>query len=375
MDIKTYLSELEYLVNTDSGSEYPEGLNRVAEFFSTRFRDMGWNVEEHDLAPKSGTLLICTNRKAEHYDLLLIGHMDTVFPVGTAAQRPFTIQGNMAYGPGVSDMKHGCLMMYHLLKNLPAELNEKLNIVAVFNPDEEIGSVHSKDIYLPYARISDYAFLYEARAASGAYCVRRKGSSQFGVRFTGVQGHCGFVFENGARSAISEMARWIVALDALQSEERNTSVNIGVCSGGIKPNVVAAEATMTVDIRFSLPEEYDRVEQTLGVLMAQAKENGIGIELLNKRAKPAWNPDEKALAYLDHITALGKAAGFDPKFAGRGGLSDANYISVCGPICIDGLGPSGGDGHSVKEYMMLDTIEEVYNFSNLLFRDLADHKG
>jgi len=105
MELSSYLQDLEYLVNIDSGSEDREGLNAVASFFSSRFRDMGWIVAEHDLAPDSGTCLICTNREAEHYDLMLMGHMDTVFTRGTCAQRPFRIEGDRAYGPGVCDMK------------------------------------------------------------------------------------------------------------------------------------------------------------------------------------------------------------------------------------------------------------------------------
>ncbi len=374
MDITAYLKDLEYLVNIDSGSDDPEGLNTVAAFFSRGFRDMGWIVREYDLAPQSGTCLVCANREAQHYDLMLMGHLDTVFPKGTCAQRPFRIEGDRAYGPGVSDMKQGSLMIYYLLRSLPQWIHEKLNILAIFNPDEEIGSIHSKPVYIPYAQITDYAFLYEAISKPFRACHRRKGATQFQVTFTGQAGHCGYVFTNGARSAISEMARWITTLDGLQSKEKGTSVNVGVVSGGTKPNVVAEHAAMSVDIRFSLPEEAQQVEDTLRQLQQQAKDNGILAQIQNKRGKLPLVPSEKAAAYIAHVTELAAQNGIPLEFKARGGLSDANILAQYGPVCLDGLGPAGGKEHSPHEYLQLDTIEPTFRLANLLLQDLASNK-
>ena len=374
MELQTYLSDLEYLVNIDSGSEYPEGINKVAAFFSGKFRELGWIVEEHDLAPESGTCVICKNHDADHFDVMLIGHIDTVFPVGTCAQRPFRVENNVAYGPGAADMKQGCLLMYNLMKDLPKEINDKLNIVVVYNPDEEIGSVYSRKVYAPYAQKSDYCFLYESRSPRDEYCIQRPGSYQFEAEFTGQAGHCGFVFRNDARSAISEMARWIVALDALQSREKETTVNVGVVKGGIKGNVVADKASMIVDIRFRIPEELGVVEATVAELEKQAQEHRIGVRFVKKRMKQAWMLTEKSKAYLEHIEQLGKEQGIPVKWETRGGLSDANIIAEYGPICLDGMGCSGSGGHSEGEFSRMDTLPEVYAFSNMLLKDLADNK-
>lgn len=367
MDLELYFSQLESLVNIESCSDDPEGLNKVAAFFSKGFRDLGWNVEEHAL--QYGTCVICTNRKADHYDVFLIGHLDTVFPKGTG--RPYSVEGDRCYGAGVADMKHGSLLMYHLMKDLPKEINKKLNICVVFNPDEEIGSRYSKEYYLPYAEKSSLALAYEARSAKGGVCIERKGAVQYKLNFKGIPGHCGFVFKNGAKSAVSEMARWIVALDALQSQELDTSVNVGLASGGSKPNVVPEHAQITVDIRFSDPTEADRVEQTIADLLRQAQQRGIGVEIAEKRCKLPLVPDEKAKAYFDHLMTIGKAAGLEFCYEARGGLSDANIIAQYGPICIDGMGPAGGSGHSPDEYMLMDTVKPAYDLSMLIFNDLA----
>lgn len=372
MELDVYLSQLEQLVNTDSCSDDPEGLNKMAAWFSERFRALGWNVREYDLAPQSGTCLVCTNREAEHYDVLLIGHLDTVFPKGTCAQRPFHIEGNLAYGPGVGDMKQGCLLMYYLMKELPKEINDKLNICVVFNPDEEIGSRYAFPVYGPYAQKADYAFVYEAMGKAYTICNERKGSIGYKLKFNGVAGHCGFVFTNGAKSAISEMARWIVALDGLQSQERNTSVNIGVVNGGTKSNVVAESANMTVDIRFSDPKEADRVETTVAALMKQAEENGITVDIVEKRCKLPLVPSEKGKAYAQRVLDICKENDLPITFKARGGLSDANLIAQYGAICIDGLGPAGSDGHSLDEHILIDSIMPTYKLSMLLLEDLAN---
>ena len=374
MDLQAYLKDLEYLVNIDSCSDDPEGLNRMADFFTQRFWELGWNLHTYDLAPDSGTLLVCTNREAETYDVMLMGHLDTVFPKGTCARRPFRMEGNKAFGPGVGDMKQGCLLMYYLMKALPPSIHEKLNIAVVFNPDEEIGSRYSRSFYIPYAQKAKRAFLYEARGIGGNYCASRKGSVQAEVRLTGRAGHCGFVFTNGAISAVSEMARWIVALDTLQSKERDTTVNVGVASGGTKANVVAEFAEFTVDARFSDPAEEDRIRTEIQTLTAQAESRGYGVSA-SFRGKKAWAISAEAAAYLEHVREIAEQAGMPAEFKYRGGLSDANIVSQYGPVCIDGLGPSGSDGHNDSEYILIDSIPETFDFSMLLLKDLAENPG
>ena len=374
MDIKEYLDDLRYIVNIDSGSDDIEGLNKVADFFAPRFEDIGWIVEKYDLAPDSATCLICKNREAEHYDLMLVGHLDTVFKRGEVALHPFKIENNKAYGLGTCDMKHGSLLIYYLMKELPAEINDKLNILVVLNPDEETGSRYSRTAYEKYAKITDYAYIYEACGSDGARCVERKGATGLKIRFHGITGHCGYVFSNGAKSAISEMARWIVKLDSLQSKERNTTVNVGVVSGGTKANVVADLAEMRVGIRYSIPDESDRIEETLRELLSEAEAHGIGVEILSKTTKAPLVLTEKSKAYIAHISEILKKHGIEYPYRLRGGLSDANIISACGPICIDGMGPSGDFCHSTDEYLDIDSVIPAFNYSNILIRDLADNK-
>ena len=372
MQLDQYLKELEYLVNIDSGSEDSEGVSKVADFFSDKFSSLGWNVREHEFDGKCGKCVICTNREADHYDLLLIGHIDTVFPHGTCAERPFRIEGNRAYGPGVCDMKHGSLLMYYLMKDLPAEINEKLNIVVVFNPDEEIGSIYSKYVYEEYARKADYGFVYEASGESGC-CAERKGGLWYTIDFTGKGGHCGYMFTNGAKSAIHEMGKWIVKFSEMASIEKNTTVNVGLANGGIKGNVVAPEASMKIDVRIADNSEIERFDNAIEEMTAAAKERGIEVKI--KRAfKSAMAYTEKTDKYIKHIEKITKENGIEFKHRARGGISDANILSGFGVLCLDGMGPTGGDDHCADEYMEIDSVIPYYNLSALLIKDLADNK-
>ena len=372
MDLNQYLKELEYLVNIDSGSEDYEGVNKVADFFVEKFSDMGWNVHEYEFGTECGKCVICTNRKAEHYDLLMIGHLDTVFPKGATKERPFRIEGNLAYGVGVADMKHGSLLMYYLLKNLPKEVNEKLNIVAIFNPDEEIGSGYSRTVYEKYAQKSDYGFLYEASDENGC-CAERKGGLFYTVNFTGKGGHCGYMFTNGSKSAIHEMGKWIVNFSEMGSLEKGTTVNVGVAHGGIKSNVVAPSAQIEIDIRIKDNSEIERFDKAIEKMTAEAKERGIDVKI-EKRMKPALMYTEKTDRYIKHIEKITKENGIEFKHTARGGLSDANILAAFGVLCLDGMGPSGDKEHSPDEYMKIDTVIPYYNLSALLIKDLAQQK-
>ena len=372
MDLQNYLAELEYLVNIDSGSDNPDGQNLIADFFEKKFSDIGWCTKRYPNGA-IGDTLICVNRESEKYDLMLIGHIDTVFFKGETQKRPFKIEGNVAYGPGVCDMKNGCLLMYYLMKELPKEINDKLNIVAVFNPDEETGSGYSKIAYSEYAKRTEYAFIYEASGITGARCVKRKGSCGATVKFHGKAGHCGSVFTNGAKSAVSEMAKWIVALDALQSRETGTTVNVGIANGGTKRNIVPDYAEIKVSIRYFEPDEVGRVNAEIDRLAAGAEERGIRVDI-TRSAKLPLVPSEKALEYIKHLEELTKEHGYGYTFDARGGLSDANIISQFGAICIDGMGPSGTKAHCDEEYMLIDTVIPAFDYSNLLIRDIANRK-
>ena len=372
MDLERYLQELELLVNIDSGQGNPEGITAVGDFFADRFAAMGWIVETYDLRPHTGNCTVVKNREAEHYDVMLVGHVDTVFEAGEAAKRPFRRDAENCYGVGVIDMKQGCLSMLHILEALPQKVNDKLNIMAVFNPDEEVGSPWSMPILDRYAAISDKVFVFEAGGLENEVTVQRKGQTVLNVSIHGRAGHAGYMFTNGSLSAVTEAVHWINTLSAFHSEETDTTVNVGVLQAGEMRNVVAHTATMALDIRYSRKEICGQVASCIEGLIDHAKQQGYTVEILEYESKPALVPDERTMAYVQRMQAVADRMGRPFKLLKRGGLSDANHMAACGCICVDSLGPTGDFDHSDREYLSIATIEPYTAFAYELICDLAE---
>lgn len=371
LDLEQYLRELEWLVNTDSGQGNPEGITAVGDFFADRFAAMGWIVEKHDLRPHTGNCTVVKNREADHYDLLLIGHVDTVFPTGETAKRPFRRDEHKCYGVGVIDMKQGCLSMLHILEQLPAAVNEKLNILAIFNPDEEVGSPWSAPILDRYAAISDKVFVFEAGGGQ-RITIQRKGQTTLSVTIHGRAGHAGYMFTNGSLSAVTEAIHWANTLHQFHSEETDTTVNVGVFQAGQKRNVVAETAHVEWDIRYSSLEIKSQIEKTIDQLLAHANLLGYQVDIDARTVKPPMVPTEQTLAYVERMKAVAAGAGLPFGLVKRGGLSDANHMSAFCPVCIDSLGPTGAFDHSDREYLSIDTIEPHTRFAYELICDLAE---
>ena len=378
LDLNDFLPRLETLVNIDSGQDCPEGIGLVAEHITEYLRQTGWILEKHDLEPYTGPCLIAKNREAAFYDVMLVGHMDTVFSTGTTAQWPFRTDGTQAYGPGVCDMKQGCLMMCYLAKHLSLQSNRLLNILLVFNPDEEIFSPYSRTIIDYYAERTKYALLFEAALEDGSSCIQRKGVIRRKVCFFGDSGHAGYLFERNLHSANHEMAYWAGQLYALSDQTTGTTVNIGVLKGGTACNVVASSAEMTFEARMELPDELQRVEATLQDVTVHAVSSGIQVSVHTLNgfdSVPPLVPNQRAL----HLAALaGEEAerlGLPFSIRQRGGISDANHIAQAGTGCLDGLGGVGGDDHSHAEWLRLDTVEPFFYISQAVLDRLAKEKA
>ena len=372
VDIERYLKELEFLVNTDSGQGNPEGITAVGDFFAERFAAMGWIVEKHDLRPNTGNCTVVKNRQADRYDLMLIGHVDTVFKTGETAKRPFRRDEEKCYGVGVIDMKQGCLSMLHILEALPEKVNEKLNIMAVFNPDEEVGSPWSKPILCDCAAISDKIFVFEAGGDHGEVTIERKGATAISVTIQGKAGHAGYMFTNGSLSAVTEAVHWINTLAAFHSEETDTTVNVGVFQAGEKRNVVAPTARVEWDIRYSRKEVAAQVVECVDKLKLHAQENGYQVQIDAWKTKPALVPGPETMAYVERMKSVAEKMGKQLLLKKRGGLSDANIMSAFCPVCIDSLGPTGGGDHSEREFQWIDTIQPHTEFAYELICDLAN---
>ena len=356
ISLATYLQELEFLVNIDSGTTDIAGVTQMAEWMAGQYRTLGWHVEQADLGPAVGPGVMATNKPgAEHFDVLLVGHLDTVFPHGTAAVRPFTVEGDIARGPGVADMKSGLLSMLYALRHLEAETRERLAICVVLNPDEEVSSVHSHAWIGTYAKRSDCVLVFEGARADGSLVKARKGVGIYEIEVKGVAAHAGNDHQKG-RSAVVELAHWILALSPLTDYAAGTTVNVGIVKGGTVSNVVPETAYAKVDIRFWKTSEFERVEQTLKALQQTPFTPDVRVELGRRSFKPAMELSAGSEALMAVVETAAAAVGEDIGWVAVGGGSDANYTSALGVPSLDGFGPIGGNYHGEKEFLRLDSV-------------------
>ena len=356
MELQLYIDELRPLVDIDCGTTTLDGVAHVAGLMRQKYLDMGWHAELVDLGPAVGPGVLATNKPgAEHYDVLLVGHLDTVFPVGTVAERPLSIDGNIARGPGAADMKAGLLNIAWALRGLDPETLDRLAICVAMNPDEETGSVHSHDWIGRYAQKSRCVLVAEAARTDGTLVKARKGVGMYQIDFKGVAAHAGNDHEKG-RSAVTELAHWTLALNTLTDYAAGTTVNVGQISGGTASNVVPEHASATIDIRFWKTSEFEKIERALHDLQAQPFTPDVSITLKRLSVMPAMEASAKTEALMQTVEAAGAEMGLTIGWKAVGGGSDANHTAALGIPSLDGLGPIGGNFHNENEYLELDSV-------------------
>lgn len=357
----TFAAELQQMVDVDCGSYTPAGVNVIADLCEARMREHGWTVDRRAHQPETGEaqlgdLVIGTLEGGGGPDVLLVGHMDTVFDEGTVADRPFRIDGDRALGPGVSDMKGGLLTGFHAVEVLQdAGFDAFGRITYVCNPDEEIGSPFSGPVIHELAPAFDAAFVLEGARENGDIVSARKGITDYRITFGGRAAHAGVEPERGA-NAVLAAANATVAMQALNGRWPGVTVNVGVVRGGTRTNVVAERCLLQVDLR---SPELATLEQAEAEIDRACRDHGVdGVDVVVEGN--GWHrPMEKGEggARLAGI-AIGVAGelGFELRDAATGGASDANTTSAAGTPTIDGLGPVGGDDHAPAEWLDLTSV-------------------
>jgi glutamate carboxypeptidase len=358
-----YLEDLRTTVNIDCGTYIPAGVNEVADVMQARFEERGWSVERiphspDEGSPQLGDLLVATLRGAgpNGRRVLLIGHMDTVFPEGTAVERPFRIEGSTAYGPGVSDMKGGLLEGYYAVAALQdAGFEDFGSITYVCNPDEEIGSPFSGPIILERAKGADACFVLEGARENGDIVSSRKGVRDTRIVFRGRAAHAGVEPERG-RSATLQAAHTTIALHELNGRWPGVTVNVGVIQGGTRPNVVAERCELHVDLRAVTAKDFEEVVSELDRRARETVVPDVTVEITSQSGFPPMEKTEATAKLVEGAKSLATELGFEVKDAATGGASDANPVAGIGVPTLDGLGPIGGADHAPGEWLDLDSV-------------------
>ena len=296
--------------------------------------------------------------------ILIMSHMDTVHPKGTLETFPFRVEGDLAFGPGIYDMKGGAYCAMRAVCDLAASGGAPLPVTHLFVADEEIGSPTSKDLIVDLGRAAKHVLVTEPAREGGKIVVARKGAVRYEMTTHGEASHAGARHSDG-RSAIKEMAHLILKLEALTDYERGTTCNVGLVEGGTGTNVVPAKCWIKVDIRISDMAALDEVEAFIAAI--EPEDPDVRIEITGGLDRPPYERD----AGIDALFALAKSVaadiGWELEGLKTGGGSDGNFTAAHTPT-LDGLGVDGKGGHTNYEQLKISSLQP----RRLLMRGLLE---
>ena len=351
-DLETFLSRLEHYVNLDTPSGDKVALDAQGAQLREEFLAAGACVTTHERP--GGNLLECRIGTGPR-QILLLGHMDTVFPKGTVEKHPYTRQGDILGGPGVLDMKSGVLMILEIMRHFANDIPSDWSVVALLNCDEEIGSLQSSSRILELARQSEACLCMEP--SKPGYCtVARKGLIAFAITTAGVAAHSGVNYHLG-HSAIQALSRIICNLYTLRDDERSISINVGGISGGTgKTNVVAAEARLIAEIRFYEPEMAEPLLEAIHRIAADTGDPHVSstVKVLSRR--PPMQQTDRSRKLYEKARVCAEQNGLIMEPRTHGGGSDGSFAACTGIPVIDGMGAEGEFSHTTDEYVKADTI-------------------
>lgn len=299
--------------------------------------------------------------------VLMLGHSDTVHPRGSLDARPYRVEGDKVYAPGIFDMKSGCMMILEVLAAFDHfGVKPKRPVTALFVCDEEVGTVSGRPLVEAEAAKSEYCLVFEP-SLNGKAKTGRKGVGMFTVKAKGIPSHAGLEPERGA-SAILELSRQIPRLHELNAPEHGTTANVCTFEGGTTTNVIPEFAECTVDVRFTKASEADRVESAIQGI--KSIDSRVSIEIGGGINRPPMErtPDVASLFERAHNLA----SSFDYEFGETqvGGASDGNFVGAMGVPVLDGMGMRGDGAHTNFEYICASDFAPRATLISLLLLDL-----
>lgn len=360
------VSFLRALVEAESPSDVPATQAQVQALLREALEELGFRVEHHAGSATGGFLEARPRGSTAGRPMqLLVGHTDTVWPLGTLKDMPVREEEGRLHGPGAFDMKAGLTLMVFALRAL-RELDVELPAtpVLLLNSDEEIGSPESGPAIRELAREACRAFVPEPSfGPQGLLKTARKGVCTYTVHFQGRPAHAG-LDPGGGASAIHELARVVQTLHALTDLERGTTVNVGVVEGGTRANVVAARARAEVDVRVVTAADAERVEAALFAL--QPRTLGVTLRVEAGHAIPPMERTPRNRRLWGQALAAAGALGLPLGETMVGGASDGSVISTY-TATLDGLGAVGDGAHAVHEHVLVDaTVDRCALLAMLL---------
>ena len=363
---------LKHLVDAESPSTSPEAHQLVISVLTGALEDVGLRVRTLRTASAHRHIYARpTTRDRTRPSQLLVGHYDTVWPLGTTARRPFVVEDNVIRGPGVFDMKGGLTQIVYALKAIRAlGLEPPLEPIVFVNSDEEIGSRTSRRYIRALAQCASRAYVLEpSMGDDGAIKTERKGIGRFTVTVHGKAAHAGLDPEGGA-SAILELAHVIQTLFALNDADRGITVNVGTIDGGLQPNVIAPHSQAVVDVRVPTVADGERIEAAIHGL--EPSTPGVRLSIDGGIGRPSMEKTPRNEALWEQAKAAGRDLGLSLRQDRAGGGSDGNWTTQH-TATLDGLGPVGHGAHAEHEFLYIDkTLERTALLALLILAPPAE---
>lgn len=352
-------SLLKTLVEIESPSHNKAAVDRVGAMIAEEARQRGAQVE---VIPNQETgdhviarfLTLNEVEAMGEGGILLLCHMDTVFPLGTIHKFPYREDGEKIFGPGTLDMKAGIVIALAAIEEAQKSgLTRPVTLLCT--SDEETGSLTSRQHIERLAKESSLVLVLEGALLDGSLKTWRKGVGEFWVKTKGRAAHAGVDHEKG-RNAIEEMAHQIIAIQKLTDYSKQTTLNVGVIQGGTVSNVVPEEAEIQVDVRVMQSGEWERLESEMKKLKPAL--DGTFIEVAGGLNRPPMPFDERMKATFEKAKSIAAQIGMELTAGGTGGASDGNFVAPLGIPVLDGMGAVGEGAHSEREYIFADSLKQ-----------------
>jgi glutamate carboxypeptidase len=348
-------AHLKQLVEMESPSDHKPSLDRLAALLAEQAHDLGAEVTVH--ARETAGDIVRARWGDSEGGTLLLCHMDTVWDLGTLAERPVRVEAGRLYGPGAFDMKGGIVNALWAMRALrELKLMPSRRVTLLITSDEEIGSDASRALIEAEARDHKAVFVLEpAHPPHASLKTWRKGVGGYRVTVTGRASHAGAAHDEGI-NAIEELARHVLAIEALTDYTAGTTVNVGVIRGGTRSNVVPEQAWAEVDCRVMDMAEAARIDGFMHGLKPQR--DGIKLVVAGGLNRPPMVRTPAIVALYARAEAIAADLGFLITEAGTGGGSDGNFTAALGVPTLDGLGVVGDGGHALHEHVVLSSLPE-----------------
>jgi glutamate carboxypeptidase len=344
-------TNLRNLVRQESPSEDRPAVNAAGAMVELIARDLRGRIKRNKQKDFGDVLELRFGPRSSRKPVLLLGHLDTVWPLGTLRTMPWRQADGRYYGPGVLDMKAGVVMAFAAVKALQ-ELKLARPVILLLNSEEEVGSPVSRAITERLALASEAVFVLEP-AQGLAYKTARKGIGQYNVQVTGVAAHSGVDFEKG-HSAVLELAKLVQTISNFTDLERKLTVNCGVIAGGTRSNVVASQAHVEVDVRIAKASDAAYVEKLFRSL--KVSDPNCKLTTTGGINRPPMERKAGTIALFKRARGLAAELGFDLDEAATGGGSDGNFTAALGIPTLDGMGAVGDGAHAAHESIMIEHL-------------------